>query len=396
MKSYARLLPLLLLAAGCAAPGAGRTARREPPPVEARGVWVHVPKQFGADPAAGRPRVRAFIDAVADARFNLVVVWISGEYLAALEDPAYREREPSAAWDAVGELVAACRDRGLRVEAWVSFTFWKTPRSPEFDPARGGDPAWASRRRPAAPPAADADPAQAVPDDTIDLCPNHDAARAWEIRQFEGMLDRYPGLAGIHLEEPGYGSGEACVCDRCRELFRAKHRKELDGRLDRPEVADLRCRGTGLFVRELRERLEARTPRPALTANGSCNAENDRRIGRDWRRWAKEGWIDAYVAQNYTEDDGRFQRRARTVLGDLKGLAPVWMGLGIRWSGGGNTPETLAARVEQARAFGAKGVVVYDGRTLTEPYLAALRDGPFRTPARFPAPKPSTLRVGRD
>ena len=45
-----------------------------------------------------------------------------------------------------------------------------------------------------------------------------------EVRQFEldliaKAIDRYPDLAGIHIEEPGYNWGnDYCYCDYCRQF----------------------------------------------------------------------------------------------------------------------------------------------------------------------------------
>ena len=53
-------------------------------------------------------------------------------YLAAVADPALQSGVPNARWDALGELVRECVRRGLQVHPWYSFTYYKSPSSPEF------------------------------------------------------------------------------------------------------------------------------------------------------------------------------------------------------------------------------------------------------------------------
>lgn len=347
-------------------------------PSEARGIWVHL-THFNADPVQGKAEVEAFVDRYAEANFNLVLPWVLSEYMAALTDPSYLDSQPTAKWDALGALVHSARQHHLQVHFWYSFTYYKSPRSPEFNPEHGGNPAWAARRvlpakTPGQPPVVSAP--------MTDVCPMHPEARAWQIKLLEAMLERYPGIS-IHIEEPGFGYPGSCVCDLCQSLFRKIYGTDLVESIHTPQAEDFRCLGTTELIRELRTKLASRTPRPCLSVNGGPLWRSDRQLGRDWKRWADLGWLDYYAAQNYTDDPDRFTQLTRGVLQDLQ-PCPVFVGIGVKWSGGATPLPTVLQEIEQARKLGASGVVLFSATALTAEDLARLKAGPFRQPSLYP------------
>ncbi len=365
--------------------GSAAASPEEPKP-EYRAVWCHPEALFPADSAEGKAAVRRFVDRMADARFNLILPWIRSEYVAALTEERYRAAVPVAAWDPLGELIAAARDRGIAVQAWYSFTHYKSPESPEFDPKLGGDPAWAARRIDEKIP----DPAtgRIAPRRMADLCVLHPGAREWELKLIDGLLDRHPLLAGIHIEEPGYGYGGNCVCEACLALFKAVHGREpAPEEVDGPQAEDLKCVGTTDFHRRLRERMLKRDPKLILSVNGGPRWKTDRNLGRDWRRWAEEGWVDDFEGQVYTSSPEGFRKLARTLIGDLGTSCPVVLGIGVKWSSGANTAETVLKEIGIARECGARGVALFSGTDLTDELLAALKAGPFQEPAPLPRPE---------
>src|SRR5205085_1816038 len=110
----------------------------------------------------------------------------------------------------------------------------------------------------------------------------------------------------------------------------------------------------------------------------------DRSLGRDWKHWAESGWVDFYASQNYSGDFAPFASMTTAIMGDLAGQCPVFVGIGIKWSGGATTVPVVMAQVQEARSKGAKGILFFSANSLTDDYLAALKEGPFRTPAAFP------------
>ncbi len=355
----------------------GRAQTSNAPP-EARGIWVHL-THFNADPVQGKAEVKAFVDRYADANFNLVLPWVLSEYMAALTDPAYHDSQPTAKWDALGELVRRANERHLQVHFWYSFTYYKSARSPEFNPQHGGNPAWAARR---VQPPKEAGQPPTVTSPMSDVCPMHPEARAWQVKLLESMLDRYPGIA-IHIEEPGFGTPGSCVCDLCQSLFRQIYGADLVASINTPQAEDFRCIGMTECIRELRAKLEKRTPRPILSVNGGPLWRSDRKLGRDWKRWAELGWLDYYASQNYMPNLDNFTRYTQGILKDLQ-PCPVFIGIGVEWSGGATPLPTVAQEVEKARELGASGVILFSASALTDSDLATLKSGPFKRPADYP------------
>jgi len=186
---------------------------------ETRAVWMHPEVVFSADEEQGKVEVNQFVERLANARFNLILPWVRSEYMAALTDESYQKTVPIAKWDALGELIKAAHQKGMQVHPWYSFTYYKTPSSPEFNPQHKGNPEWASRRLDELVP--DKTTGKIAPRARQNMCPLHAEARAWELKLIENMLDRYPLLTGIHIEEPGYTGKDNCVCDLCLTLFRS-------------------------------------------------------------------------------------------------------------------------------------------------------------------------------
>ncbi|MEO5804780.1 MAG: family 10 glycosylhydrolase [Verrucomicrobiota bacterium] len=351
----------------------GHTAEA-PPLKEARGVWMHL-HSYSADAEQGKKEVREAVKGLAEANFNLIMPWVVSEYAAALTDTNYLSAAPNAKWDALGEVVREAHQRGMKVEIWYSFTYYKSPQSPEFNPKHGGDPAWAARSLTAF---------QGKTNPMTDLCPTHPEARQWELKQIESLLNRYANVSGIHIEEPGFGYPQSCVCELCRSLFKSIHGQDLEKNIDTARAEDFRCIGTTEFIRELRERMNQRNPKPILSVNGGPFWRNDRSLGRDWKHWAELGWLDYYAAQNYSCDLASFTSYTQTILGDMPAACPIFVGIGVKWSGGETALPVILQQIDYGRSRGAKGILFFSAKALTDEYLNALKVGPFKMPAIYP------------
>jgi uncharacterized lipoprotein YddW (UPF0748 family) len=291
---------------------------------------------------------------------------------------------PIARWDALGEIIKAARARGVAVHVWYSFTHYESPESPEFNPRHKGNPAWAARR------VSERVPEKAAgskypPIPMEDVCPLHPEARRWQLDLIETLVDRYPALEGIHIEEPGYGYPDFCVCDSCLGLLKRLYgvdQHQVD--VHSPLAKDLKCLGTTDFVRSLRERLRLRNPKLVLSTNGGSSWKVDRSLGRDWVPWARFGWLDFYAAQIYTSDQDEFGRSLQAVIDVLGRDSAVAAGVRIEDQGRKNSVETMLRQISIARERGAQGIILFHGKALTEDYLAALKAGPFKQQAALP------------
>src|SRR5437867_1902570 len=113
-------------------------------PREARGVWLHL-SGFSADAVQGKREVHQMVERLAKANFNFIMPWVLSEYAAALTDTNYQSAARTAKWDALGELAREAARGGMQVHLWYSFTHYKSPQSPDFNPSHGGSPSWAAR-----------------------------------------------------------------------------------------------------------------------------------------------------------------------------------------------------------------------------------------------------------
>jgi len=344
---------------------------------------VHPESQFSADPEKGRREVREFVRRFAQANFNLILPWIRSVYVAALTDETYRKSVPIAGWDALGELVKAAHESNIQVQVWYSFTGYRETNSPDFNPRLGGSPAWAGRGIDELVP--DKTSGKVTPRRMRDICPLHPEGRQWQLRLIESLLDRHPNIAGIHIEEPGYSGVGNCVCDLCLELFKSTYGFPEIQAVNGAEAEDLKCLGTTAFMRQLKEMLKKRNPKLELSANGWYNWRVDRIKGRDWANWAHKGWLDYFVPQIYYTNMNAFSSGLQMCCRDLKPDCPVLAGIGVTWSSGTNTLETVLKQIEVSRRLGVEGVVLFAGGAITDEQLAALKAGPFREPSRLPA-----------
>ena len=377
-RDLVKLVPASLVAAGLAGAAAA--------PTEARAVWLHLASLFDADPAKGREQVRATVRKLAGSGFNLVLPWVTSDYLVALEDAEYRQQgNANAAWDSLGVLIEECAGAGLSVDMWYAFTEYRNAKSSDYNPRVGGDPQWAALRvneyRP------DPQTGQIAPRKWEDVCPQHPGMRRWQLGHLGKVLKRYPRLGGIHIEEPGYTYGGNCLCPLCMEVLPKLYGAPLPDALDTLEAEDFRTLGASFFMAGLMDMLRKDYPRMVYSTNGGFNWRRDRKTGRDWGRWARSGWLDYYASQVYTTSTATFKQRLSMTVKDLSPECPVYGGIAFRWSGGENTVEEVMRQIEASREAGAAGVCLFYAGSFTDAFYAALKSGPFRSPAKLPQPK---------
>ncbi len=342
-------------------------------------MWIHPENLFKAPDAGGRTLVREALERFARANFNRILAWTPSDYLVALENDLYREAHPTARWDSLGALIEEASRHGIPVEIWYSFTAYRKRASSDFDPRVGGDPEWAAVRRDEFVP--DPKTGRKTPRRWNDVCPQHYGARRWQRELLLRIAARYPKLNGVHIEEPGYDYPDNCLCDLCREVFEKLHGVPLADRLMTPEAENFKCLGTSAVITDLRAVRKQRYPQRIFSANGGYNYRRERAQGRDWGRWAREGWLDYYAAQVYVSDTAKFRERFSTTVRDVGANCPVYAGLGFLWSSGQNTVAEILRQIEAARDLGAAGVALFHGGAFTPELLDALRTGPFRAPA---------------
>jgi uncharacterized lipoprotein YddW (UPF0748 family) len=341
---------------------------------EDRGIWIHPERSLTTrDAQQGRAQVRTMVSRYVDAGFNLLLPWTVSGYLAAVDEPRLRDAHPSASWDALQVLAEEADAQKINVDIWYSFTEYRGPKSPEFDPVYGGDPAWRAIHNEKFKSGKD------EADGAWNVCAQHAPARRWQLDLLERALKRYPTVRGLQIEEPGYDSGEYCLCALCRKLFEEIHGLPLEEHLQTQQAQDLKTIGNSAFVWELREYLRAKHPQMMYTINGGCDWRRDRRRGRDWGRWALSGWMDAFIPQAYEENVEAFRRNLHLTIDDLGRACAIQAGIALAWSEGKNDIEMVIRQIDAAREIGSKGILLFHGAAFSDDDLKKLAKGPFRS-----------------
>jgi len=343
------------------------------PSAKYRGLWIHPERYFTtSDAKEGRAQVRAMVARYADAGFNTLLPWTVSGYLVAVEDARQRDKHPSASWDMLGVIVEEAQQASMRVDMWYSYTEYRGPASPEFDPKYGGDPSW-----------------RALNEDKIRLnkdeadgawnvCPQHAGARQWQYALLMRALKRYPALRGLHIEEPGYDTKAYCLCALCTRLFEEVHNKPLLDNLQSQPAQDLKTIGNSAFAWEMREQLRAGAPGIIYSMNGGHDWRHDRLRGRDWGRWAISGWLDYFVPQVYEESVEAFADHLHVTVKDIGFACPVYAGIAIDWSEGKNNIDMVVRQIHASREQDVQGLVLFHGAAFSDADLKALKQGPFR------------------
>ena len=301
--------------------------------VEIRAVFAHPGWQWTDGTAhERRASMIEWLDRAADANINLLLAWVESRNLAAmLGEPRYTSEYPAwdmDEWDMIGELIAEAEARGMQVHLWYSFTRYKRGLIPEYDPdltvLPPGDPDWASVTKDEYEAGHTAPTSPEVSGSA--LCGNEPDAHTWTLQMLDMVFERYPGLTGLHIEEPGYLSSGRCACYRCQTVYRQLHREPGENLLDhlKDEAgARLKSQGTDEFVRRLSDWLALKYPEMVLSFNGGFNAESERIRGRNWAQWASWGLVPFYSPQCYRLDVENYLNTVHQCIDALAGSPTV-------------------------------------------------------------------------
>lgn len=352
---------------------------------EVRGAWIHPEGRFSSDPAKGKQQIRDAVRRLADAHFNLILPWTKDGYLVALDHPEYLPAHPLAKWDGIGFLIEEAARAGMGAELWYAFGEYRSRESPDFDPRVGGNLEWAARRLVELVP--DPKTGKPLPRKYDSLCPQHPAARLWQMNLLTKTFERYPQLRGVHIEEPGYSYPDECVCDLCLKLFSEMYGKSLPQVIHTTAATNFRNIGPTEFMNQLHDLLQARYPNYTFSTNGAYSWRIDRARGRDWTYWAALDWLDYYAPQIYVNDVGTYRKRLAFTMKTLGAHCATYPGIGVLWSSGKNTVPNVIRQIEASREMGTGGVLLFLGGpddNISDDLYRSLLSGPFHSPATLP------------
>ncbi|MCX6917275.1 MAG: family 10 glycosylhydrolase, partial [Verrucomicrobia bacterium] len=156
------------------------------PSVGIRGAWFWVTN--GAS-VAGHTEITNSIAGMKAAGLNSVFVWMDSLYIAALEHTNTRPYyEAKAGWDSFGELLKEATRQSIQVHLWYSP--WREKYT-DTGVELIDHPEWV---------AVDANGSSTNAQHCI--CPVRPEVREFELNTIINIIDRYPDISGIHLEEP--------------------------------------------------------------------------------------------------------------------------------------------------------------------------------------------------
>lgn len=316
------------------------------PDGQLRALWCAPPKT--ADEAQGLKQIDEMLDRVVSGGFNALFLWGTSDYLWAVTEGGDELKEsPTAFYDPFGKLIERGKACGVSVHLWYSPWIYKSAdRSIEMR----RHPDWAAVNIEGK-------------TDSDGICLNRPEVRQFELDLLRKVIRRYPDLAGIHIEEPGYNWGEYCYCPHCLKMCQALTGIEVGE--ERGAVQNMMRNFDAAFstdfIIRLRAVIDEENANLLFSTNGAAGKNPDWRIGRDWTSWAARGYIDFYVPQIYTKDVESFKKGAvatKKQLGDCV-MVP---GFAISWSGiypERLTKETLESLVAAAKAAEGQGYVVF-------------------------------------
>ena len=369
---------------------------------------------MGTPTPAGVDRIIAIIAA---SGFNTLFLQVDSWYTYSLLHPEYEPRNPLASFDALSYILR----RGGAVRHSGSSQLSPGQQQKQSSPTRCGTGLPGCRARQSRLAREILDDTGQIVESQFNVCPSRPPTRAWEVELLGLLVERYPSIACFQFEEPGYDSADFCVCEECRRLYREGWGAELVDQVllearreDKPDPRICRNRrGTQVstdetLLGEVRERLAGSGLLYSSTI--SYNRWRDRRLGRDWVRWAGNEWLRFVSPMIYVSDSELFSRSLELgVIAELDRRCSVCPGIGLHFSGSlaplpgqrspdVNSVEEVVRQIELARLVGRRsggrvsGVSLFLGEYLRPQFrdegvrqLAAINAAAFRTAVTLPS-----------
>ena len=365
---------------------------------EVRALWVT--RASLVSPAS----ITALVATARAQGFNTLLVQVRGRadayYRSALEPRAAELGRQPESFDPLASVLAAARDHGIRVHAWVSLNLVSSavelPASPDHVVYRHAD--WLMVPRPIAQDVARLDPGnpayagkiarwtRAALDrvEGLYVSPIHPEAAAHAERVMADLAQRYD-VDGVHLDYARFPGEEFDYSRFSIAEFRADIRPRLTAdvrrAVDAEEAADLfaypdrfraewtafrRARQTALVAR-IGRAVRAARPSALVTAAVVPDAQQafDGRL-QDWRGWLGARLVDAVAPMAYTPEAARFAAQIAAAR-DAAGGRAIWAGIGAYRL----TPAQTIEHITAARRLGAAGIVLFSYDSLTGPASAA-------------------------
>jgi len=379
------MLLALLLAAQAAVPGQA---------TELRGLWVV--RTGMVSPAA----VDQVVDQAAAGGLNALFVQARGRgdafYRSRLVPRSELLRNQPVEFDPLARLIERARARGVAVHAWVNVLLSAHFTSLPPESVVALHPDWLMLSRSGARTTPPSDPKgllrrirqSALADGDVEgyyLSPAAPGVAEYLESVVRELVREYP-VDGLHLDfirypGPQYDYSSAALDEFEREQGGGDR---LGLPAQRPEAwNDYRrerlTRLTSLLVRT------ARAERPQLAISAAVVPDRATAVSQkfqDWPGWLASGLLDAICPMAYTSDSRLFRQQVRDAQDQVRPGQAVWAGVGAyRLDVAG-----IVAKIREARAQGASGVVLFSHESLGLAQFRQLREEAFAGAAPLSVP----------
>lgn len=378
------MLLALLLAAQAALPGQAP---------ELRGLWVV--RTGLVSPAA----VDKVVDQAAAGGINALFVQVRGRgdafYGSQLVPRSELLRNQPAQFDPLARLIERARARGLAVHAWINVLLTAHFSSLPPENLVSLRPEWLMVSRSGARGTPPADPKgllwwirrSALADGDAEgyyLSPSVPGVAEHLEAVVRELVRAYP-VDGVHFDFIRYPGPQY---DYSAAALGAFERERGGG--DRLSLPAQRAEAWNDYRREtltaLAGRLAgaARAERKGLAISAAVAPDRATAVSQkfqDWPGWLASGLLDAICPMAYTADSRVFRQQVRDAQDQLRAGQAVWAGVGAyRLDVAG-----IVAKIREARAQGASGVVLFSHESLGLAQFRQLREEAFAGPVAAPA-----------
>lgn len=367
---------------------------------ETRGIWIRPTETT-------RETIALTLDQMAEAGYNLVYLetFYQGytifpsetaeQYGIPAQRPQFEGIDPLQIW------IEEAHARNIELHPWVENFFVGVEQEGGPGPILTVYPEWAAvewedvgKEGP--------QPSAAEPGYYF-LDPALPEARQYVLEIYAEMLERYE-IDGIHLDYIRYPVSlprerSFSYSDFSRAAF-----EEVAGvdpytinPDDNPEKweewIEWRQNNITSFVKEVRDAIDTTRPDAALSA-AVFPDEFDSQIRKmqKWPDWVDAGWMDFMAGMS-------FGRSADSVAADTTAMIDIVDGKTLIYTGVyapflSLSPGTLVDQIEAVRGAGAQGVSVFAWGQVSNPFIEAQNEGPYRLTADAPHSDPQAAVLG--
>ncbi|MDO8682169.1 MAG: family 10 glycosylhydrolase [Armatimonadota bacterium] len=377
MKKLNIAILSILLSLACTACVSAQQAAA-PRPIEGRAIWM----DSGAIPT-NHSEIREMVDRYSQAGINILMPEVFRNGYTIYPSRIATQLPKFAPHDPLRVLISEAHKRKMEVHPWV--WVFRVGHTGDQGGVLKQHPDWAAVNKSGE---------KLSPGGGLWLCPSMPETRKFLFQVYRELLANYD-VDGIHLDYIRFENETPipyCYNDSCRSKFKVEYGIDpID--IDPFSAAQLswnswRERLVNTFAQQVE--LEAKRIRPDLKVSAAVASEpNTARTSymQNWPNWAANKWVDFLTPMTYTANTGRFRELVETEMATVDFKTLLFPGLGLHLHG---SSSPMLEQIAAARESAASGVTLFASSYFKEPFIDAVREGPFSTKAKPP------FRVSRD